>query len=529
MKIPSSLLAVSILFIMVTTGVARAQTEEATAKIPDGSALVEHVPEGIYFVSKPLMDELERLKESVRNLEDQVEKGFLKPELAKEELNVLRQQLAKTREKISEEKFLVKAFESHVIEEEGTFELGPERLLILNADRIRVRGWSGPHVKYVLKKIVYSNDEDVSEEMAGIHVEQTYEEMPNFVGMTPEQRAADEEKFLSTPDGQKLTAEQRANREKFLREIADGFRYFKRFQGRKINYLTLKGLIWQEGNRQLTYRYQGDQIGRMGSMWKRHAELTVYVPKCEAIALFGCEAGLDVKGTNGDLIITNRDSHDRDYAATFQIDFHHGDLMILESPIDRIAHVEGNVTIEATTEMVNSGNHHSAGFRTHSQSPARRCEIDGVNGDVQADFSRAELVLSSIHGVIDVNNDYGDSTLTISQDMGQTPCRLISQSGSTKVVIQKDALVNVPIFLATDCGVLRTNLDRDKLEDSMFTTTSSLDSQRHDWTAFHTPVEGDPFAKFQLFERVDAILSDQIRSAGLDVISHAGRVELIQE
>src|SRR5207247_1598340 len=64
----------------------------------------------------------------------------------------------------------------------------------------------------------------------------------NLVGQTPAARDADERRFLASPDGEKLSEQQRANRSALLRQIASRFEPYRAFQGKQIDTLDIEGL-----------------------------------------------------------------------------------------------------------------------------------------------------------------------------------------------------------------------------------------------------------------------------------------------
>ncbi len=238
--------------------------------------------------------------------------------------------------------------------------------------------------------------------------------------------------------------------------------------------------------------------------------------------------GVDISGVNAHLILTSAGSRDRDYNGKFSIRGLLGSLTLANVPMDVIDDVHGNISIESTTEMVNRGTHHTGGFRTAYSPPPRRCEISNVDGNVTTHFTRANLHLHGISGVINIQNDFGDTDYSITAALAAGSHRIVSQSGLVRVALGPDVKLTLPIFVATNCGTARTNFGRNDLEDLSVTYVSEHDSIRRDWRAFHTPVGREFNARFPLYSRPDKILFDEKRTDGLDLISRSGQVELVQ-
>lgn len=527
---PSCGLCSVVALVLFSPQFAKSQEETAVAEAPPGTDVLETTFEGTWFVSRELKQQFDGLIERVRGLEERVRGGELPAWEARAELEELRSQLADVRKLLDAEKVLVNPFTIHDQVEEGTFELGPERLLVVTGDRLRVIGWDEPHVKYELRRIVLSAGESADEDLQGILLEHNQGLAPELVGETAEQRQAGEQTFLNSEVGRKLTPEQRANRARLVEQIASDYRHFAQFQGRSVDSLRVFGLTYEEGNRQISYELNRPEGGRqMGSRWRRHAELTLYVPRCTAILLRGCQAAVDVSGVEGHLILTDSGSGDRDYNGRFAVRALNGALTLDNVPMDVIEDVSGDVFIESTTEMVNTGTTHTDGFRTAYTPAPRRCSIAGVAGNLTAHFIRSDLHLAGIAGVVDVENDYGDTDWSVARDPAEGAHRVVSHSGLVRAVLSPDILPPLPLYAATNCGTLRTSFNRDVLDDLSVAHTSAHNGKRRDWQVFHSPVDNHDFtARFALYDRGDKAFFDDNRTPGIDLISRAGRVELLR-
>jgi hypothetical protein len=506
------------------------QSRKAIAVIPEGREKFSSSFEGTYYIRRVLKNRHDKATERISTIESEIRKGVLKASAAKVELAELRLELKQVKRLIEKDKVLVSPFKIHTDEVDGAIKLGANRLLVIHADKVKLVGWDKPYARFLLRRIQLSAEKLDKELNEKISVEHKHGSFPQFVGYTAAERKAQEEKFQASPNGQKLTSKQQEGRLKMLARSAGQYRGFEQFQGKEFDSLKLLGLTAQEGNRQIQYELRTPQGARsMGSRWRNNAELTVFVPKCQAVLVRGCEVGLDIMGLKSDVILSNAGATNRDYHGTFVIRDLQGKFSATNVPLDVVSGVSGDVNIVSTTEMVNNGTQHSGGFRTAYTPKPRYCEISNVRGNVTATFTRSDLSIKNVSGVLNIQNEFGDTECTINALMKEAAHRIVSLSGRVRVVQDKEVKLGVKLFIATSCGTARTNLGRDMLDDMSSTHTSELDSQRRQWRSFFTPVGNDFMAKFGLYSRPDQTLADLDRSAGLDIISRSGHVEFVRE
>jgi len=352
---------------------------------------------------------------------------------------------------------------------------------------------------------------------------------PELVGKTDAEMKAWRDDFLSSKDGVKQTPEQLDNKKRFWEQhFANGERFMP-FVGREVDSLRIEGLIYQEGNQHIPYELKRPEGGgQFGGRWRRNADVTLYVPNCAALLLRGCQMGMDISGVKAHLMMTSDGSRDRDYNGSFSIRDHVGPITLSNVPMDAIERVTGDVRIEATTEMANTGSHHADGERVLYTPSPRRLQVSQVAGNLTANFTRSNLHIDGVDGIFNVRNDFGDTYCTITKALIAGNHRIVGQSGLVSVLVAKDTKINLPIFAATSCGSAATNLVRDEL-DYLSVSYNSTEGVRHDWRSLHTALpQGDFAARLALHERPDEIIADRERSHGLDLISVAGRVEYIQ-
>src|SRR5690349_987146 len=101
----------------------------------------------------------------------------------------------------------------------------------------------------------------------------------------------------------------------------------------------------------------------MRSQWRRHAALTVSVPKCKWVANRGSMRGLEVTGISTSLIVTSSGYRDRDYAAQFRIKGVRGNVTVDDFPLNLVEDVDGDVSIDAPRDFANSRGQHGNGIR----------------------------------------------------------------------------------------------------------------------------------------------------------------------
>lgn len=505
---------------------------QVEGQAPDKTVVLRHTRGGAWFVSEPLKNQYDKLLARVGALRADLDAERITGADAQRELETLQLQLNKLRDQIEKEKVLVSPVKVHQQTETTEFDLGPSRMLVITADNIRVEGWDGPKVKCVLDKTVLAPDKPelsgLDAELNGLKVVHHHGVAPDVVGKSAAERAAEEAKFLASPDGAKLTPKQRESRKKFVDEIAGSYSDYRDFQGKEIDTVEIEGLTYEQGNRQIEVKITSPNGGMtMGGDWQRHAALTVYVPKCNAVALRGCLVNLDVKAVHAPLTITRDGSQDRDYEGSFAIRDVYGPVTIDNAPIDVIEGVHGNVTITGTMELVNTGTVHENGVRTSYTPPPRTLQCTNIKGDLTAWFIRSNLKLKSIGGRIDVKNEFGDTALEVDKPLPQMPHRIVSESGKVEVHLAKGALGKLPLQALTNSGAVRTNAPQDMLEETDFTLGRDYTGAGHAWRGMKSAIKEDPGSFFEAADRLAAVLQGKERSPGLDLISRAGAVKVV--
>ena len=493
---------------------------------PPDQAVLSHVRGGALFVPKDLKHKYDDLLTKLRRLKADIAAGNIAGEAALKQLKQLEPEIESLRKEMQAKKVLVSPVKLQRQTEELTFELGPARMLIVTADHLRVIGWDEPKVKCVLEKtLLGTNDKPQTDEFKALHLTHRLGQAPDLVGKTDDVVAAEENEYRAAHKD--IPESQLAPRAQLVKEIQSSHAPYRSYQGQDVDTVGIEGLSGQEGNRQITVdiRSPGGEAN-MGSDWRRQAMLTVYVPRCQGVLLRGCLVGLNVEGVKAPLIITDDGSLDRDYNGGFQITKLNGPLALYNVPLDRLEQVEGDVKIMATVEYANTGTHYEDGKRTTIIPPPRECVIDEITGNLSAWFARVNLKVGRVSGVVDIKNETGDTSWTVTDVLADRPYRVVSDSGRIDVTIKKSVLDKFQVTALTTEGTVTTDAPQNVLEDTSFTTGDVIDGSRRDWRGVKSVRQGRMANPFENFERPAKALRDDERPAGLDLISRVGTVNL---
>ena len=509
-----------------------ADNPEAKGTAPAGQIVLQHTRGGAIFVAEPLKREYDALLARVQSLQSDLDHERISGPDAQSQLKDLKSQLDVLRQKIDTTKTEVTAVKVHKQSQEITFELGADRLLVITADNIRVKGWDGPGVKCVLEKTVMTADENpVDDQMKAIKVVHQLSIAPELVGRTAAERDAEEKLFKASLDGARLTEQQYAPRRRLLQEISASFAKYETFQGKQVDTLAVEGLTHEQGNRWIGVNITSPKGGEShGGDWQRHAELTIYVPACQAVAVRGCLEGVDIEGLHASLILTNEGSLNRDYDGKFAVRHLVGSLLAENAPLDLLDGVQGNVTLHEWQELSNTGTTHDARGRTLYTPSPRKTTIRNIEGDLVARFTRGDLSIEALKGRLDLINDFGDTLLKTDDTLLESAAhRVVTQSGRITLQLKSSAAPGkLPLKAFTECGTLHTNAPESMLATSSFTLGADAAGQSGAWRSLASPQKKTPDTFFDASERVMAALRNEARTPGLDIISRGGLIRVMQ-
>jgi len=441
--------------VYLPAGTARsADTPRVEGQAPPGQEVLKHTRGGVFFVDTSLKQQYDLLLSRVRALQADLEAERIGGAEALSELKDLQVKLKRLRDEIEQKKVLVLPGKFHKQSETITFDLGPARLLHIGADSLRVEGWDGPQVKCVLEKTVIAPDgAPVDEHLQGIRLRHRHGLAPELVGRTPAEEEADEQKFLSSPEGQQLNPQQRESRRQLIREIAQSHDRYRAFQGKEIDAVEIEGLTYQQGNRWIDFEIRSGNVPRVvGGEWQRYASLTVYVPAVRSVALGGGGENLDVRGVHGDLVVSG--GGDPGHDNNFRVSDLHGSLTVYNAPLELIETIHGNVNIQSTI-TANPTTSLGNGERVVAAPAPRVLTCRNVEGDLTAWVMRDELNLEAMAGRIEVKNDFGKTTLAVGRALADKRHRIVSESGRVEIRIAPGGRGRSPLCAMTNCGVVR--------------------------------------------------------------------------
>ncbi|HEV3303492.1 MAG TPA: hypothetical protein VG055_27830 [Planctomycetaceae bacterium] len=501
-----------------------------TAQAPPNYAVLKFAGGGVYYVAKDLKTRRDRLIEQMRSLKNQVDDADISGDEALRQLSKLKHDLDSLQKLVDERRVFVTPYKLNKQTDTVTFDVGPQKFVVITADDLKVESWAGPGVKCVLEKTVLTvGDESAEPQLKALQVVHRHSRAPQIVGRTDEEITADERKFFDSPDGRKLNATQRASRKKFVRQIAESYSIYRDFQGKEIDSIAIQGTEYDQ-NRSIVFETKSEGgEGTGGSTRQRHVKLTVFLPPCKSVALRGCLVGLLVQDLKTSLIITNSDSRDRDYEGRFEIRNHVGPVRVEHVPIQKITNVQGDVRLLLTEEFANSGTSFHGNWRLMYVSPPNELLCADIAGSFTAWCGRMNLRLERLGGQIDVRNEFGDTLLTVDRLFPEQAHRVISEAGRVDAVMPKSVLGQLPLLAATNDGRVETNADHDFLEELNVGTPGRELGEYRNWRAFISKsmkrsFQQNPLEFLEIPRRMALALDGEKRSPGLDLISRGGTV-----
>ena len=238
---------------------------KARPRAPADYQIVSSDRAGAYFVARPLKDRYDKLVGQLATLRRDIAEARITSHEARGRVDRLSSELQSLKQQIEEAKIYIPGAAVHNATTTEAFPIGAADFLLIDASDVELRGWDKPEVRFVVEKAVLSVDEKgVDDDLAGIRLLHRKASGKELFG------------FYKNIAGK---PEWKSDWEQFQ---------FKEYLGREFFYIKIAGLIYQEGNRQITVEVKNEQGGgAMSSQWRRHARLVVYVPKCGRIGVRG--------------------------------------------------------------------------------------------------------------------------------------------------------------------------------------------------------------------------------------------------
>jgi hypothetical protein len=477
-------------------------TQKKGARAPADFVVFKSERAGAYFIAKPLMDQYEGLLRQVGALRAEINEARITGSEARRQIDRLQGELEALIRKIDVAKLYIPGAPVHTKSVTTSFVLGADDVLFIECSNVEIQGSDGPEVRCVLEKVVLGEGEtEVADDFAGIELISRRRAGKELFG------------FYVKIAGR---AEWKADWDRFP---------FKDYLDQDFEYLTVKGLTHEEGNRQIQLEMHNEQgAGVNASEWRRHAKFTVFVPKCRRVGVRGALGGFKVSKLNASLSVEGNGN--RDYGVTYEVTDLVGALAADNIPIHHIDGIHGNASIIATAYAGNTSTTYDARGVTMTGEGPKASVYRNIDGDLQVRTCRADLLLERITGRIDVENDFGRTIFVAHRPLAQQDHRLVSQSGTIELRLGGEALGSLGVGLFTECGVVHLDPEtRVAFETKMFTSAIG-DIVQRSWHGFVRKQDHGTGGGPDLFDRVSAVLLNRPRAPGLDVISRGGTILL---
>ena len=319
-------LVATVLAAVAATGASSGAQTKDRPKAPANYAEFDSDMAGSYFVTKPLKEKYDNLVKRVAELRSEIDLARIDESQARRQIAGLQSEIAETLEEIEKAKLYVPGATFQSRAEPKNIPLADSDLLLIEAENVEIRGGEGPDVKCVVKKTVlgeFGKDDDLSADFRGIELVVRKSSGKEMFGFYKD--------VANRPD---------------LKHHYDQFP-LKPFLDREFTVVTLKGLRFDDGNRQISVDSRNEQgQGSISSKWRRHAKLYVSIPRCQGVAIQGALGGLVVRSLNSPLMIQG--TGDRDYQTQYRVADLTGSPTASGIPIHEIDGVKGDVSIRHT-------------------------------------------------------------------------------------------------------------------------------------------------------------------------------------
>ena len=470
-------------------------------RAPADHAEFESDMSGSYFVTKPLKDKYDNLKQRVDELRTDIDQAKIDETQARAGITKLQSEIDEVLREIEKTKLYVPGATVQHRPVVKNIPLGAHDLLLIESDNVEIQRGDGPDVKIVVKKTVLGEldkDQDFSADFDGIEL--------------VVRKSSGKEMFGFYKDAAKCPD---------LKGQFDRFP-FKPFLDREFTVITLKGLSFDDGNRQISVNARNELgAGTSSSQWRRHAKLSLHVPRCQGVAVQGGLLGLHVRSLDGPLMIQG--AGPRDYRTRYQVTDLNGSLTASGIPLHDVDGVTGDVLILHTAYTENVLTIHGpSGVSMQGTSP-RPSLYKGIRGNLEVKLCRAELTIEDIGGRVDVENEFGRTVWHAVKPIAPTDHRIVSQSGGIEVRLAPSALGKLNIALFTACGSVRLPKGDANLESKIFHALVGNASERS-WNGFISSDQSNPGAFRSDYLRLFAAFQGDRRAPGVDILSRAGTI-----
>jgi hypothetical protein len=216
----------------------------------------------------------------------------------------------------------------------------------------------------------------------------------------------------------------------------------------------------------------------------------------------------------------------------FRIRDLHGSLTVNNVPLELIEAIHGNVNIQSTITAGPTDCGSQNGERVHAAPAPRPLTCRNVEGDLTAWVMRDELKLEAIAGRIEVNNEFGKTTLAIGHTLADKRHRIVSESGRIEVQIAPGARGRLPICAMTNCGSVRYP---EAEEEILHGTTYALKDNSgimRTWGGVllgHSGPSPSLIGSFNQRDAIEHVVLGDDDSPGLFLFSRSGTVKILYQ
>jgi hypothetical protein len=523
----------------------------AKAVAPDNFLELRKGLGGAYYVDAPIKKRYDDLVALVQALQQDVQRARISEADARQRIEKLRREVQAALQEINEKEVFVAPASVHKKRESKTFSLGPEAILLVKADQVQIVGWDKPHVEAILEKVVLSaDDQSVAADLNAIQIAHRPMTGAEGLGYASRQQRAEWLAKL-TPELLAKQSFMESTYRNYVRldpeilptlnpEVAAQLRSqpsssgqlslaehlpFDSFMDKTVDVVELEGLTYQAGNRSLILEITSKNGGgSSSSVWRRHAKLTLYVPQCKMVAVWGAHEGLDIQSVNASVELKSNNVPQRD--ATYRVKDLHGSLIARDLPLHLVENVTGDVDVIHTADAGITSGPNGDGIRGQVSRKSEKSNVyRQIGGHLVGWFVQANLELAQISGQVDVRNEFGSTVWVLEKPAAQAAHRVVSEAGEIQIQLPQSDADELPIMTLSEVGNVYIPDTMKQLKNVMFSTPGDHDIY-HSWQGFMS--ERDSSNRGMLyFQRVSQILHDEPRSAGLDFISRAGSVRIV--
>jgi hypothetical protein len=490
-------------FLFVAAEVGAEQQENERPQAPAGYSIFESDMAGSWFVAKPLKEKYDNLRKRVGELKLEIDGAQIDETTARREIDRMQSEIDETIREIDKAKLYVPGATVRSRAVDKSVPLAKGDLLFVEAENVEIRGGDGPEMHCAVKKTVLGDlgrEQDLTADFEGIEL--------------VVRKTSGKEMFGFYKD-----AALRPDLKHFYVQFP-----FKPFLDREFTVVTIKGLTYEEGNRQVQISVKSEQgDGRVGSEWRRHAKLILTVPKCQGVGVRGALGGFRAHALSSPLSVEG--SGNRDYQTRYDAVDLRDSFTASNIPIHRIDGVKGDVSIVDTAYAENSGTSHGPDGVAMRPYPPRESSYRNIQGDLRVWCCRADLTIENVEGRVDIANDFGKTVWRAVRPIAGSDHRIVSQSGAIDVRFAPAALGKLALALFTECGAVRLP-QGDSGFQSLLGTVNTVEGTSRYWRGFFSAKAEERAGELMLSfrTRIPAAARGEKRPPGIDIISRAGTI-----